>query len=79
MPFVSVFENSTTVHVVISRSGGTFGNVGVQVRTVGGGESWNAGDREIENILLRRNKSSVADVVSDYDSLDNQVNFPVSC
>ena len=75
---VTVQENVTVVDVIVSRTGGTYGDVGVLVRTIGGGESWTSGAREdISDVLRKREQSSIATVGDDYFSLNRRLTFKV--
>ena len=76
---LTVQENATVVNIIVSRTGGTFGDVGVLVRTIGGGESWTSGAREdIRDLLRSRVPSSIADSGDDYYTLNSRLTFNVS-
>ncbi len=76
---VTVQENISVVDVIVSRTGGTYGDVGVLVRTIGGGESWTSGAREdIGDILRTRERSSIAVIGDDYYALSSRLTFNVS-
>ena len=74
---VTVSENVSIVNIVVTRSGGTFGNVGAQVRTIGGGETWSIVGTQIEDVLSKRNKSKIAHMGTDYFDVNTRVNFKV--
>jgi hypothetical protein len=76
---ITVLENVSVVDVIVSRTGGTFGDVGVLVRTIGGGESWTSGAREDISVLLStRERSSIAVIGDDYYALSSRLTFSVS-
>ena len=73
---------------MIFYTGGTFGQVSVRVRTVGGGEPWddlidvastNNQPDTIGEVLAARNQSRQAIAGQDYQRLDTLVQFEVSC
>ena len=76
---LTVRENVSVVDVIVSRTGGTYGDVSVLVRTIGGGESWTSGAREdLNDVLRKREKSSIAVIGDDYHSLSRRLTFIVS-
>ena len=76
---LTVRENVSVVDVIVSRTGGTYGDVSVLVRTIGGGESWTSGAREgLNDVLRKREKSSIAVIGDDYYSLNKRLTFNVS-
>ena len=72
------------IHICIT--GGSYGRVSVQVRTVGGGEQWDqfvdmtAGGTNdtIGQVLGNRNPSLQATAGQDYQKLERTVEFKVS-
>ena len=76
---IIVHENVTRVDVVVSRIGGTFGDVGVLVRSIGGGESWTSeASEDIRDVLGERDRSRIAEVGDDYYALRTRLTFNVS-
>lgn len=76
---ITVRENVNIVHVIVSRAGGTFGDVGVLVRTIGGGESWtSSAKKDTRDLLSKRENSTSASIGNDYYALSTTLNFKVS-
>ena len=78
-PSITVQENISVVDVIVSRTGGTFGEISVLVRSIGGGESWTSGARKDIGILLdTRKRSKIAVIGDDYYALSKRILFKVS-
>lgn len=76
---MTVHEDVNVVNIVVSRTGGTFGDVDVLVRTIGGGESWtSSAGRDITELLSTRKWSSDVVIGKDYYVLSRRVTFKVS-
>lgn len=79
-PRVTVYENVTSriVELGIRRTKGTFGDVSVLVRTVGGGERWSPTLQSLKDAIAAKRGEKNATVGLDYVELSRRVNFPVS-
>ena len=76
---MTVHEDVNVVNIVVSRTGGTFGDVDVLVRTIGGGESWtSSAGTDITELLSTRKWSSDVVIGKDYYVLSRRVTFKVS-
>ena len=77
---VTVPENVTSriVELEIQRTKGTFGDVSVLVRTVGGGERWSPTLQSLKDAIAAKRGEKNATVGLDYVELSTRVNFPVS-
>ena len=72
-------ENVTVVDIAVLRTGGTYGDVSVLVRTIGGGESWTSGASEdIADLLGTRERASIPVIGDDYYALNRRLTFNVS-
>lgn len=80
---ITVPENATSgksrmVELDIQRTKGTFGDVSVLVRTVGGGERWSPILQSLKVAIAGKSGEKNATVGFDYVELSRRVNFPVS-
>lgn len=76
---ITVQENVTVVNITVLRTAGTFGDVSVLVRTIGGGESWTSGASEdIADLLRTRERASIPAIGDDYYALNRRLTFNVS-
>lgn len=80
---ITVPENATSgksrmVELEVRRTKGTFGDVSVLVRTVGGGEVWNPTLQSLKDAIAAKKDEKNATAGPDYVPLSTRVNFPVS-
>jgi len=66
------------VELEIQRTKGTFGDVSVLVRTVGGGERWSPTLQSLKEAIAGKGGEKNATVGLDYVELSQRVDFPVS-
>ena len=77
-PRITVSENaSRAVELEIQRTQGTFGDVSVLVRTVGGGEGWSPTMQSLKEAIAGKAGERNATAGPDYVQLSQRVNFPV--
>ena len=79
---VKVPENATSgksrkVELEVQRTKGTFGDVSVLVRTVGGGERWSPTLQSLKNAIAGKKGEKNATIGTDYVELSTRVTFPV--
>ena len=79
---ITVPENATSgksrmVELEVQRTKGTFGDVSVLVRTVGGGEHWNPTLPSLKNAIAAKTGEKNATIGTDYVELSTRVTFPV--
>ena len=79
---ITVPENATSgksrmVELEVQRTKGTFGDVSVLVRTVGGGEHWNPTLPSLKNAIAAKTREKNATIGTDYVELSTRVTFPV--
>lgn len=76
---ITVQENVTAVDITVVRTAGTFGDVSVLVRTIGGGESWTSeASEEIGDLLRARQRANIPEIGDDYYELNRRLTFNVS-
>ena len=76
-PRITVAENASGIELEIQRTQGTFGDVSVLVRTVGGGELWSPTMQSLKEAIAGKAGEKNATVGPDYVELSQRVNFPV--
>ena len=77
-PRITASENSSrAVELEIQRTQGTFGDVSVLVRTVGGGEGWSPTMQSLKEAIAAKTGERNATAGPDYVQLSTRVNFPV--
>ena len=79
---ITVPENATSgksriVELDVQRTKGTFGDVSVVVRTVGGGERWSPTLQSLQNAIAAKKGEKNATIGTDYVELSTRVTFPV--
>lgn len=79
---ITVPENATSgksrkVELEVQRTKGTFGDVSVLVRTVGGGERWSPILQSLKNAIAGKKGEKNATAGADYVELSTRVTFPV--
>lgn len=79
---ITVPENATSgksrmVDLEVQRTKGTFGDVSVLVRTVGGGERWNPTLPSLKNAIAAKKREKNATIGTDYVELSTRVTFSV--
>lgn len=79
---ITVPENATSgksrmVDLEVQRTKGTFGDVSVLVRTVGGGERWNPALPSLKNAIAAKKGEKNATIGTDYVELSTRVTFSV--